>query len=67
MYRCWQVGAEDFVSRADAARLQGGNARPRQTLDWVGRNLDELRTTMAGMGAVVGDRVVAHAPSVPPS
>jgi Family of unknown function (DUF5678) len=67
MYRSWQVGAENFVSPQDVPRLQAGRQMPTEAdaLDWMGRNLDELRARYSGQWvAIVRDRVVAHAPSV---
>lgn len=64
MIRCWQIGAEGFVSPEQVASIQAGRPQPSQgeALKWVSRNLPALRQSYGGRWiAVVNGKVVAHA------
>lgn len=68
VYRYWQVAAEDFVSPEHVATLRIGREVPAESdaLEWVSRNLPQLRVRYAGQWiAVSGNQVVAHARSLP--
>lgn len=66
--RYWQVGAEDFVPTEHVARIRQGRAVPRDAnaLEWISRNLHELRRRYAGQWiAVLDGQVVASAETLP--
>lgn len=68
MIRYWQVGAEDFVSPEHVGRLQSGREAPSEidSLEWVSRNLGDLRARYGGQWVAVDQaQVVAAAPTLP--
>ncbi len=68
LVRSWQVGAEGFVAPEQVGRIGMGRPIPLEAnaLEWVSRNLEELRRGHGGQWiAVVGNEVVASAASLP--
>jgi hypothetical protein len=68
MLRYWQVGAEDFVPTEHVARIREGRTAPQEatSLEWVSRNLADLRARFAGQWiGIANGEVVASAASLP--
>lgn len=64
MIRCWQIGAEGFVSPEQVGTIASGHPvlTDGPALQWVSRNLEGLRQRYGGEWiAVAGSQVVAHA------
>lgn len=68
LVRCWQVGAEGFVYREEAAVIRSSRPSPKQgeELDWLSRNLQEVRERYGGQWvAISGNEIAAAAPNLP--
>lgn len=61
--RGWKVAAEEFIRPEDVPALRAENPREHETddLDWVSRNLDQLREDYGGEWIAVVDGVVVGA------
>ncbi|MFQ5878667.1 MAG: DUF5678 domain-containing protein [Dehalococcoidia bacterium] len=68
MIRYWQIGAEDFVPAEHIARIREAQTVPPKAdyLEWLSRNLVNLRGTYAGQWiAVIENQVIAASPNLP--
>lgn len=66
--KSWQLGAEDYVSHQEAAVIRSGRPSPAQgnELDWLNRNLQEVRERHGGQWvAIYGNEIAAAAPNLP--
>ncbi len=57
----WQIGAEDFVRPEQVAALREGSSEPPEAdaLEWVSKNLPDLRNQYPGKWVAVVDNWVA--------
>jgi len=68
MIRYWQIGAQGFVSPEKAAEIRLTRRSPEQgdELDWLGRNLESIRSRYASQWvAIYENRIVAAAADLP--
>lgn len=68
MIRYWQIGAESFVPQEKAATIRSTRPSPGESdeLDWVSKNLENIRQLYGGQWvAVHGNEIVAAAASLP--
>ncbi len=62
MLKYWQVGAQDFMSPERAATIRSIGSAPRQSdeLDWLSKNLQNIREEYGGQWvAIHGNEIVA--------
>lgn len=68
MIKYWQVAADDFVPREKAAIIRATRPSPEESdeLDWLSKNLENIRQVYGGQWvAVHGNKIVAAAASLP--